>query len=159
LYSVLLLGGMLIVVKGQRSSGLAHAAAAGLVFGVAALTRETALSIAAMAAVWWCATATGRARSRALGKGTILCVVAAACGAPWTLRNYLLFGRLVPIATVGWFAAAEGNSLESPDWMVAWGPRRATFKFKYLATHGELERMDFARRQALEAIAEEQPAW
>ena len=159
LFTVILLCGLLIVVKGQKTPGFSHATAAGLVFGIGALTRETALLIGGMAAVWWLATAAKLERRRALGKGALLCTVAVGCVLPWTLRNYQVLGRVVPVSTIGWFAAGEGNSLEEPDWMQAWGPRRASFKSAYFEVPGEVERMDFARRYTLERIREEQPAW
>ncbi len=159
LYTVVLLSGLLIVVAGRRARGLSHAVAAGVVFGVGALVRETAWLVGAMAAVWWLATAATSERRPALLKGALLCTVAAACVVPWTLRNYQVLGRAVPVSTIGWFAAAEGNTLEEPDWMLTWGPRRAAFKAAYNATPGELERMDFARRYTLARIAAEQPTW
>jgi len=159
LYTVLLLGGLLIVVRGQNTRGVFHATAAGLVFGLGALTRETALLIGALAAVWWLATAAKLERRSALLKGALLCTVAVGCVVPWTLRNYEVLGRLVPVSTIGWFAAGEGNSLEEPDWMQAWGPKRANFKSAYMQIPGEAARMDFARRYTLARIAEEQPGW
>jgi 4-amino-4-deoxy-L-arabinose transferase-like glycosyltransferase len=159
LYTTILLSGLLIVVKGQKTRGFSHATAAGVVFGLGALTRETAWLIGAMAAVWWLATAAKLERRRALAKGALLCTVAAGCVAPWTLRNYEVLGRFVPVSTIGWFAAGEGNSLEAPHWMQAWGPTRASFKSAYMKIPGEVERMDFARRYTLERIAAEQPAW
>ena len=159
LYAVTLLSGLLIVVRSQRRRGLAHAAAAGLAFGIGALTREAALLVGAMAAAWWVATAAKPERSRAALKGALLCAVAVGCVVPWTIRNYRVLGRLVGVSTIGWFAAAEGNVLEEPNWMAVWGPKRASFKAAYLQTPGELARMDLARRYALQQIAAEQPAW
>ena len=43
-----------------------------------------------------------------------------------------LFGRLVPVSTVGWFAAAEGNSLESPQWLLRTGSRAARLPSRLL---------------------------
>jgi 4-amino-4-deoxy-L-arabinose transferase-like glycosyltransferase len=159
LYTVVLVGGLLIVVTGRRAHGFAHAVAAGVVFGIGALTREVASVVGALAALWWLATAAQPERPRALLKGVVLCTVAAACVVPWTVRNYRVFGRLVPVSTEGWFVAAESNVLEAPDWMMTWGPKRAAFKSAYMAMPGELERMDFARRYALDTIAAEQPGW
>jgi 4-amino-4-deoxy-L-arabinose transferase-like glycosyltransferase len=159
LFTVLLLGGLLLVVEGRRARGFGHAAAAGLVFGIGALTRETALWIGGLAALWWWATSAPPERRRALAKAALLCSLAVACLVPWTLRNQRVLGRPVPVSTIGWFAAGEGNSLEAPDWMQATGPKRASFKRAYLAIPGEIARMDFARRYTLASISAEQPAW
>jgi hypothetical protein len=60
---------------------------------------------------------------------------------------------------VGWFAVAEGNTLERPQWWAASGPRQARFHADYFSTRDELARLDLARRHALAEIAAEQPAW
>ena len=79
--------------------------------------------------------------------------------APWTLRNHRVLGRFIPVSTVGWFAAGEGNTLEHPDWLRPTGPRQSSFALTYFKIPSEVDRLDFARRQTLERIAAEQPAW
>jgi len=78
---------------------------------------------------------------------------------PWTVRNDRVLGRFIPVSTVGWFAAGEGNTLEHPDWLRPTGPRQSSFALTYFKIPSEVDRLDFARRQTLERIAAEQPAW
>ncbi len=146
------------VVYGEKRQSLLLTAITGAVFGVAALTREVAIAVAAVCAFWglWMAPPAGR--RAALGRGALLLAVAFAVVLPWTLRNHRALGRFVPVATIGWFAAAEGNSLDDPDWLHS-RVERGRFKARYLSLRGELERMDFAREQTLEKVRSAQPTW
>jgi len=78
---------------------------------------------------------------------------------PWTVRNYRVLGRFIPVSTVGWFAAGEGNTLEHPDWLKPTGPGQSSFALTYFEIPSEVDRIDFARRQTLKRIAAEQPTW
>ena len=60
---------------------------------------------------------------------------------------------------MGWFAAAEGNSLESPEWWRARGPVQGRFHADYFSTRDEGERLDLARDRAVASITAEQPMW
>ncbi len=159
LFATLAMGGLCIVVANQRHRSHVLAARGGLVFGAAALTREIAIPVAGIAAAWGWWTAPREGRRRAVVQGALLLLCVGLVILPWTLRNRAVLGRLVPVSTVGWFAVAEGNVLESPDWLRASGPRAASFKAEYLREQGELERSDLARARALEEIRAEQPAW
>jgi hypothetical protein len=145
-------------------SDLAWAAAAGLGFGLAALVRELALGVAAACALWWLVPGPGTApprggRRTAARRGALMLVLAALVVAPWTLRNARVLGRFVPVSTVGWFALAEGNSLEHPDWLLPDGPEQRRFHAGYFTRRDELLRLDYARAHALARIAAEQPLW
>lgn len=157
LFAVLLLAGLAAALRAARGGAL-WLLTAGALFGLGALTREIMLPVAAAVAVWWLAIATASERRRALLRGALLVTLALAVVAPWTLRNARVLGRVVPVSTVGWLAAAEGNALE-PEWRRPNGPARKRFKRAYLRERGELERSDLARRRTFEMIAAEQPGW
>ena len=70
--------------------------------------------------------------------------------APWTVRNYQRLGHLVPVSTIGWFAAAEGNTLDHPQWLAPIGPAGFAFRRQYFSVEGEMERVEFARAWLLE---------
>ena len=183
--------GVVLVARERRWGGVVFT---GLSFGVAALTREVALPVAAVAAFWWWWTARpeaaqraaspkgaqrGRAerrrapargaersrteragqRRRAALQGAAMLALALLLIVPWTVRNHRVLGRFIPVSTVGWFAAGEGNTLEHPDWLRPTGPRQSRFALTYFKIPSEVDRLDFARRQTLERIAAEQPAW
>jgi 4-amino-4-deoxy-L-arabinose transferase-like glycosyltransferase len=158
-FAVLITAALLGVVGLQRRPGWGLAALTGLVFGAAALTREIALLVGGVCAGWCVWTAPPEQRRQALARGALMLGIAALVVLPWTVRNYQLFGRLVPVSTVGWFAAAEGNSLESPQWLLRKGPVQSAFHRDYFSLRDEVQRLDLARRHALERIAAEQPGW
>lgn len=159
LFAVLVTASLLGVVDVERRRHWGVAALTGLGFGVAALTREVALPVAGVCALWWLGTARPGRRRLALGQGVVMLGVALLVILPWSARNHALFGRVIPVSTVGWFAAAEGNSLERSDWLLRDGPVKAAFHRDYFSTRDEMQRHDLARRHALERIRAEQPSW
>jgi 4-amino-4-deoxy-L-arabinose transferase-like glycosyltransferase len=146
-------------VRAERGQRLGLAIAAGIGFGAAALVRELALGVAAACAAWWVSLAPPAERRAAAARGALVLALACAVVAPWTLRNARVLGRFVPVSTVGWFALAEGNSLEHPDWLRPDGPEQRRFHAGYFTLRDEVARLDFARAHALERIRAEQPAW
>jgi 4-amino-4-deoxy-L-arabinose transferase-like glycosyltransferase len=158
LFGLLITLALIGVVVGQRRASRLVAAASGAVFGVAALTREIALPVAAVCVLWAVWTSVPDERRAALVRGAAMMAVALAVVLPWTLRNQRALDRFVPVSTIGWFAAAEGNALDPGDWLHS-RTERMRFKASYLALPGELERMDFAREQTLANVRAEQPLW
>ncbi len=159
LFAVLITGALIGVVRGEARPGWVVAAATGAVFGAAALTRQFAIPIAGTCALWWLWTARPGDRWIALRQGALMLGVAALVILPWTYRNYTIFHRLVPVATVGSLAMAGGNTLESPDWRQSHGPALNAFNQRYFAIHDEMERVDFSRRWTRDRIREQQPTW
>lgn len=115
LFIALELGAVLCVLEFRRSRSLRWAAVAGLLSGLAALTRNPgpALVIPLIVGLWvlrpgfsWRA-----ARAPALG---LLCMLLAI--APWTVRNAVDFGRLIPITSgTGFALAGTYNELSLHD--------------------------------------------
>jgi 4-amino-4-deoxy-L-arabinose transferase-like glycosyltransferase len=159
LFSLAVTLALAAAVRAERSPSPAWVAAAGLGFGIAALARELALGAALAATAWWVARAPRGAGRAAAGRAVLALALVALVVAPWTLRNARVLGRFVPVSTIGWFAAAEGNSLEHPDWLRAGGPEEGRFHAAYFTRRDEVARLDFARAHALERIRAEQPAW
>jgi hypothetical protein len=159
LFAVLLSAGLVLAVVSRDRGGAAPAAAAGLCFGAATLTRELGALIAGVCALWIAASQAPQARRAAAGRGALLCLCTLLVVAPWTWRNHATFGRLVPVSTVGWFAAGEGNTLEHPDWLDPFGAERLAFKIRFFSLEDEMQRVDYARAYTLERIRAEQPLW
>jgi len=90
------------------------AAAAGLLWGLALLTRETLLYFAPLVGIWlaWRRPA-GRGPAAAFLLACVLTV------SPWTARNYLVFGAFVPVATRGNVMLLLGNTDRPWDEVVA----------------------------------------
>jgi 4-amino-4-deoxy-L-arabinose transferase-like glycosyltransferase len=128
----------------DESQAVRPAAAAGLVFGLSILARETALYFLPVAAVWL-----GWRRPNGLGRALALLLAAFAVVAPWTLRNHLVYGAFVPVSTAGALNLWQGNTHLS---------RQVVYE-EYWAVRGRIEKYRFARAKGLEAIRDRQPLW
>lgn len=158
-FAVLVMAALVGVVSGSRQPKMVTAVATGILFGAAALTRELALGIAVLSGLWWVSRASPTERRPAALRACVLLVVALAVTAPWVVRNMQVFDRYIGVSTVGWFAIAEGNSLESPEWWRPRGPVQGNFHAAYFSTRDELARLELAREHAAERITTEQPTW
>ena len=118
-----------------------------------------ALGVAVAIGVWWLLEAQPSGRLRAARHGLLVVVVALLVVAPWTLRNARVLGAFVPVSTIGWFAAGEGNTFETTNWLADRGPMHVVYKARYFQTPNELARADVAKRWTLQRVAEEQPDW
>jgi 4-amino-4-deoxy-L-arabinose transferase-like glycosyltransferase len=159
LFALVVTGALLGVVAVERRRSWTLSALTGLGFGLATLTREAALPVAGAAALWWVWTARPGRRFAAGGQGALMLGLATLVVLPWTIRNYAVLHRFIPVATVGWYAAGEGNTLETPNWLQPRGPLVQEYELTYFAIPSEEERLDYARRHTFDRIAAEQPAW
>jgi 4-amino-4-deoxy-L-arabinose transferase-like glycosyltransferase len=155
LFAVFATAGLTVGVWARRGSAWL-AVAAGVLFGLAALTRETGLLLGACCGLWWLLAS--EARATAAARMALLIAAMLAVVAPWSLRNQNVLDRFVPIATVGWMGAAEGNLLGA-DWRRVAPNDLARFRAQYFSIRDEVQRMDWARATALQAIADAQPWW
>jgi 4-amino-4-deoxy-L-arabinose transferase-like glycosyltransferase len=115
LFLVLELGAVLCVLGFRRSGALRWAAAAGALCGLAALTRNPGLALVLPMAlgVW---TLRPVLRTRALAAPALLVLCAALAIAPWTLRNAIEFGRLIPVtSSIGFALAGTYNQVSLAD--------------------------------------------
>ena len=94
---------------------------AGVALGLAALTRPTPLLIPVALAMWGVA-CRPRAASKWCRDAALLAVGMAAVVLPWTLRNYQVYERIVPIAPTSGMPAFGGNNPYSGgNWLDASG--------------------------------------
>lgn len=110
--SCLLLGAMLLALRaGTRpGGGLPPALAAGLMLGLGCLIKPICLLVPLILVATWLIMGVGW-RSVVLG---VLCSVAmAAVVAPWTIRNYRVFGEFVPVSTNGGNVLYTANNPDS----------------------------------------------
>ena len=105
LFIALELGMVLSVLEFRRLRKLRWAALAGLLFGLAALTRNPgpALAIPLIVGLW---VLRPRLSWRATAAPALALLCAVLTIAPWTVRNAIEFGRFVPITTGTGFALA-----------------------------------------------------
>lgn len=105
-------------------------AAAGVLYGLAAITRPNVLLLVPFVAGWaaCCRWRDGASKARSLAAGLLLAGGVAACVAPVTIRNFLVGGDLVLIASQGgvnfyignnpW---SDGKSAALPGARLTWG--------------------------------------
>ena len=140
-----------------RRARLGHvAAAAGVLWGLTTLTRELALYLVPIAAVWMLrrvVEAAGGARQRRkiqdLTPAVALVLAAMLTVAPWTIRNAIVFRAFVPVSTMGALNLWQGNTTLTHLQI-----------YEVLATKGgPIEQDRYCREMARETIAARQPAW
>ncbi|HSD65626.1 MAG TPA: glycosyltransferase family 39 protein [Vicinamibacteria bacterium] len=131
------------------------AAAAGVLWGLTTLTRELALYLVPIAAVWMLRPRGGaRGRARAGGmRGPVpaaaLVLAAGLTVAPWTIRNAVVFRAFVPVSTMGGLNLWQGNTTLTHLQI-----------YEVLATKGgPVEQDRYCRAMAWETIAARQPGW
>jgi hypothetical protein len=133
------------LLAADEAAGWTPVIAAGLLWGLAILTRETILYFTPLAALWlgFRRGTPGRLRAMAFLLAA-LCVVA-----PWTWRNWAVYRGFIPVSTAGGLNLFQGNAPLT----------RQQVYDRYRAVPGRLEQYRYARRMGLQAILERQPAW
>jgi hypothetical protein len=113
-FVVLVAIGVSIALSGTIPPAFGLAIVAGMMFGLAALVREMGLMLGGVLGVVvgvWAWRGGMRARGVALAVtvflGTVLVIL------PWTVRNYRIFGQVVPISTNGPINLYIGNNPEA----------------------------------------------
>ncbi|HJS56564.1 MAG TPA: glycosyltransferase family 39 protein [Vicinamibacteria bacterium] len=143
LFLVLLWWGFERLLAAQRSGARAAALAAGLLWGLATLTRETALYFIPLAALWlW------EAR-REVRTAAAYALAAALVILPWTWRNSVVWDAFVPVSTAGGLNLWQGNARMTREEVYA----------EYAKVPGRVAKYRYAREKGIEAIRERQPEW
>jgi len=123
---------------GRREAALV----AGLLFGLASLTREPALYFVPVAGLWLLL-AGGRKPALAFTLAALATV------APWTLRNAVVYDAFVPVSTFGPFNVWLGNTRHSREAVYA----------EYAQVPGRIAKYRYTQQKAWQAIRERQPWW
>ncbi len=115
---------VLLVLRASDRGRTRHLLGAGAVLGLAALTKPEGAGLALLLVIWLMGTGLGAAVRRsgwsramlrqaiwwAPGSGLVVGLVFAAVLAPWTVRNFLVFGEFIPLTTTsGWNLWAGNN--------------------------------------------------
>jgi 4-amino-4-deoxy-L-arabinose transferase-like glycosyltransferase len=118
---------------------------AGVLWGLAVLTRETNLYFVPVAALWlaYGQGSLGRRRAAAFALAVVLTV------APWTYRNWVTLHAFVPVSTAGGQNVFQGNALVERD---------QTYEMVEAVT-GRVEQYRYAMKMGLQAIRDRQPWW
>ena len=107
-YTTLLLLAIFILV---RSHSLLSLVLSGIVFGIAALAKaQTVFIPAVLFAVWWVFAERRPRLSSWIVRAALVYTAMAIVVAPWTVRNYMVFGEFVLISTNGGGTLLSGNN-------------------------------------------------
>jgi len=155
------------LIWSDRAGRLGAALAAGALWGLAVLARETALYFVPVAVLWLCRPevnpglpppgACRRLRGyapkppsgRALLRAAAFVATTVLVVAPWTWRNWVVFHAFVPVSTAGGQNLFQGNTRI---------PRDETYVMVD-AVQGRIEQYRYARAMGLQAIRERLPWW
>ena len=145
LFLALLWGAIERLVASERAAAAVPAATAGLLCGLAALVRETALVAAPAAALWLLLGRREGGRRAAVFLGACLVTIL-----PWTLRNWQATGELVPVATRASFNLWLGNTTEPWD---------DVYREYHATPGGPVAQSRLALDEAMHTVWERQPTW
>jgi len=107
LFLVLLWWGLERALAADDEGRRGAAVASGALLGLATLTREVPLYFVPLLGLWML----GRRDRASLARALALVAATTVVVAPWTFRNWVCFGALVPVSTMGGRALWEGNTL------------------------------------------------
>lgn len=133
------------VLAAEADASPGSAAAAGLLFGLAVLTRETLLYLIPLAVLWLAFSPRGSGRGLALRTALTAFVIIA----PWTIRNWIQFDAFIPVSTGGGLNLYQGNA----------GLTRGEVYDEYYANEGKVGQYQWARAEGIKAILKRQPGW
>jgi hypothetical protein len=158
-YLLLLWGAIERTLAADARGSRGTAAVAGLLWGLATLTRELSLYLVPIVALWMVrprAGAVGQPLARtirdltpAMGRAALLVLATGLTVAPWTIRNAVVFRAFIPVSTMGGLNLWQGNTTLTHLQI-----------YEVLATKGGAVEQDrYCREMARETIAARQPTW
>ena len=158
-YLLLLWGAIERTLAADARGSRGTAAVAGLLWGLATLTREISLYLVPIVTLWMVwprAGAGGPPRARtiqdltpAVGRAAVLLLATVLTVAPWTIRNTVVFHAFIPVSTMGGLNLWQGNTTLTHLQI-----------YEVLATKGGAVEQDrYCREMARETIAARQPRW
>jgi hypothetical protein len=103
------------LLRGIRSGDRAEFVVAGMFLGLAALTRPTIALFPAVVGVYLWARR-GYGFRRAFGVGTVLVVTLVLVLSPWIVRNYVHFGKFIPLTKASGNPFLTGTYLHHDVW-------------------------------------------
>ena len=155
LYLLLLWGAVERTLAADARGSRRVAAVAGLLWGLATLTRELSLYLVPIAALWLLRPRSGAAEEprafkiQDLTPAAVLVLASVLTVVPWTIRNAIVFRAFVPVSTMGGLNLWHGNSTLTHLEI-----------YEVLATKGgPVEQDRYCREMAWRTIAERQPGW
>jgi 4-amino-4-deoxy-L-arabinose transferase-like glycosyltransferase len=138
------------------------AAVAGVLLGVAILTRPNPAFMVPLSGLW--ALWQFRRAPAALVRALSIPVVAVATMTPWIVRNFLVFSAFIPISNVGGSGLLQGNNrivLTDPTRLgyLIWDTRIPEYRDALVSANDEVERDRRARNFAIQWLKDNPDKW
>lgn len=162
---------LIVLLRAARRDSRPLFLAAGIIWGLSAITRPNVLAFAVGIFAWlWIAYRPGRRLYRAAQAAALTCIGAALIVLPVTIRNYVVGGELVLIATNGGVNFYIGNNPEADGFSAIVPGTRRSWEGGFEDTHriaeqemgrplGEKEVSDYWYARAFEWIGAQPGAW
>ena len=135
-----------------KGAGWGDWLALGAAGGMAALVNPTILPICAAlgAWIWYCQ----RPRqAQVLTGAAVAAAIVALCIAPWIIRNYRVFGRLIPMRSNLGLHLYVGNTIDTAEyWHAELDPAHSPQELAQMNRLGEIAYMTEKKRQAFDFI-------
>ncbi len=113
LFTLLIIAGIVVLTPAANHINWKRAVVSGALIGLACLVRSSILILPAFLGVWWL----WRLRWRGIAMTAVFTVAMLAVIAPWTVRNWMVTGTLVPVNKM------DGHVLWVSNNPVTWGNR------------------------------------
>ncbi len=120
--SLLLVGGLLMLLRYADRPGMRRAAWLGMYLGLAMLTHAVLAVLVPIAALFVLVHGREGSRWDRLKPAIVVCVVAALAISPWTLRNYVVFGHVIPVQTGFGLFSNVSNSFVAESYLAELDP-------------------------------------
>lgn len=138
------------------------AVGAGLSLGLALLARANYVLMIPLFVVW--ALVQFRSDRRLLGRAACVLAIAGLTMAPWVVRNYLVFGRVIPFSTMGGSALLQGNNrrvvTEPPLFGYSvWDTELEEYREPLRSAGDEIERDERAKELAIRWLRDNKDKW
>jgi 4-amino-4-deoxy-L-arabinose transferase-like glycosyltransferase len=101
-----------LCLRAEEDSRWWRYAMIGIVLGVTALAKPVVMYLPVALGAWLLWLHRDRP-GRSLGHGALICLAFALTIMPWTIRNYVVSGEFVPLATIAGYSTWVGNRWES----------------------------------------------
>jgi 4-amino-4-deoxy-L-arabinose transferase-like glycosyltransferase len=134
------------ILDADATGRILPAVLGGVLLGLTALTRETVLYFAPLAALWM---AWRPSRPAGWRRGAAFLAAVVLTVAPWTVRNWIQFHTFIPVSTSAGLNLWQGNA----------GLTREEIYEEYGSVDGRIDQYRYATRKGIEAILARQPWW
>jgi 4-amino-4-deoxy-L-arabinose transferase-like glycosyltransferase len=143
-----------LVLRIQEGAGWRDWLLLGFAVGTTALTNPTIIPVCVALVLWLWLRAPER-RGAIAARASVAVLIALLCIVPWTVRNYRVFGRFIPIRSNLWAHLYGGNSLDTGQfWHADRDPTTDARELAEAARLGEMAYMAEKKQQALAFVRE-----